>query len=183
MSSGRSLAYVAAGQIPPAAPPPNSTGAIGWVRANLFPGPVNSLMTIISIAVVLLLLPPIIDWAFLKGVWNATSLQNCREIIVATHGEGAKGACWAVINERFNQFLFGFYPSELYWRPSLAFFLLLAALAPVLFSDLPFRRALLVHAALFPLIAVFLIWGGSIWGKLLVLAGPMIGRPSPGRAG
>ena len=175
MSVGEHVAFVAAGQIPPAPPPSNSTGAIGWLRENLFAGPINTLLTVISFAVIILLVPPIIDWAFLKGVWNATSLQNCREIIVAEFGEGSKGACWAVINERFNQFLFGFYPSELYWRPILTFLLLLLALAPVLFPNLPGRKALLIHAALFPVIAVFLIWGGTIWGKLLVVAGPMLG--------
>jgi general L-amino acid transport system permease protein len=85
-------------------------------------------------------------------------LSACREIIVAAHGEGATGACWAVINERLNQFLFGFYPPELYWRPILAFVLLFVALAPVLFSNLP--RQMLWFSAVFPIIAYFLLWGG-----------------------
>jgi general L-amino acid transport system permease protein len=63
-----------------------------------------------------------------------------------------------VINERFNQFMFGFYPSELYWRPILAFVLLFVALAPVLFNSLP--RRMLWFSAVYPIIAYFLIWGG-----------------------
>ena len=43
------------------------------------------------------------------------------------------GACWAVIRERWHQFIFGFYPQDLYWRPILAFGLLFVALAPVLY--------------------------------------------------
>jgi general L-amino acid transport system permease protein len=156
MTNEHSVAFVASGQIPPSPPPANMTGPIGWVRENLFDGMVNSILTLASIAVIVLLVPPIIDWAFLKGVWNATSLGNCREIVAATHGEGASGACWAVINERFNQFLFGFYPPELYWRPILTFVLLFVAIAPVLFSSLP--RQMLWFSLAFPLVAAVLLF-------------------------
>ena len=139
MSSDRSIAFVASGQIPQSPPPANLTGPVGWVRENLFDGILNSILTLASIAVIVMVVPPIIDWAFLKGVWNATSLGNCREIVAATHGEGASGACWAVINERIYQFLFGFYPPELYWRPILAFALMFVALAPVLFLSCVLR--------------------------------------------
>ena len=157
-SSDTDFAFVASGQIDPSPPPPNTTGMMGWARENLFDGWLNSILTVVSIAVVLLVVPPILDWAFLKGVWNASSLSQCREIIAAAHGEGTHGACWAVINERINQFLFGFYPSELYWRPILAFVLFFVALAPVLFSSVP--RVLLWFSAAYPIIGYFLIWGG-----------------------
>jgi general L-amino acid transport system permease protein len=65
-----------------------------------------------------------------------------------------------VINERFNQFMFGFYPSELYWRPVLAFVLMGFAAVPVLFDHVPYRKYGLMYAATFPIIAYFLIWGG-----------------------
>ena len=158
MSSDRSIAYVAAGQIPPSAPPANLTGPVGWVRENLFDGIVNSILTLVSIAIVVMVVPPILDWAFLKGVWNASSLGECREIVIATHGEGASGACWAVIHERIYQFLFGSYPAELYWRPILAFVLLFVALTPVLFNSAP--RQMLWFSLAYPVIAFLLIWGG-----------------------
>jgi general L-amino acid transport system permease protein len=158
MSSTRNIAFVATGPIPTAAPPANTSGPVSWLRENLFDGVVNSILTLISVAAIVLLAPPLIDWAVLKSVWNATSLTECRQIIAATHGEGVTGACWAVINERFNQFMFGFYPSELYWRPILAFVLLFVALAPVLFNSLP--RRMLWFSAVYPIIAYFLIWGG-----------------------
>jgi general L-amino acid transport system permease protein len=158
MSSDRSIAFVASGQIPPSAPPANLTGPIGWVKQNLFDGILNSILTLASIAVIVMVIPPLIDWAFLKGVWNAGSLGECREIIASTYGEGASGACWAVIHERIYQFLFGFYPPELYWRPILAFVLLFVAIAPVLFSSLP--RQMLWFSFAYPVIAILLIWGG-----------------------
>jgi len=158
MSSERSVAFVASGQIPASPPPASEVGPIHWLRANLFDGVVNSILTLASIAAIVLIVPPLIDWIFLKGVWNADSLGGCREVIAATHGEGIHGACWAVINERFNQFMFGFYPADLYWRPLLAFALMFVALAPVLFSGLP--RKMLWLSAAYPVVAYFLIWGG-----------------------
>lgn len=86
--------------------------------------------------------------------------------------EGYGGACIAVIRERFWQFVFGFYPAELYWRPTLAFALLIVALWPVMFETAP--RKLLILSAVYPVLAYWLIWGGTIWGPLLVLAGPVI---------
>jgi general L-amino acid transport system permease protein len=158
MSSERTVVFVATGSIAPSPPPASEVGAVHWLKENLFDGVVNSILTLISVAAIVLLAPPLIDWAVLKSVWNATSLTECRQIIAATHGEGVTGACWAVINERFNQFLFGFYPSELYWRPILTFVLLFVALAPVLFNSLP--RRMLWFSAVYPIIAYFLIWGG-----------------------
>jgi len=49
---------------------------------------------------------------------------------------GAEGACWAILRERWHQFLFGFYPMDAYWRPVLAFGLMLMALAPALYYGL-----------------------------------------------
>ncbi len=158
MNSDRKIAYVAAGPIPPSKPPASEVGVIHWLKENLFDGVVNSILTVVSIVAIVLVVPPLFDWIFLKGVWNAGSLTGCREVIAAAHGEGVQGACWAVINERFNQFLFGFYPSELYWRPILTFVLLFVALAPILFYSLP--RRMLWFSAVYPIIAYFLIWGG-----------------------
>ena len=162
------VAYVAESQIPPSPPPASEVGIWHWARANLFPGPLNTILTILSIIFLAVTLPGLIQWAFIDAVWNASSLNECREIARA-NGVEHGFACWAVINERFNQFMFGFYPSELYWRPILAFILLLVALAPVLFSAIP--RQLLLFSALYPVVAYWLIWGGSIWGPVAVLAG------------
>ncbi len=160
MSSERTIAFVATGQIPPSPPPTSEVGPIHWLRENLFDGVVNSILTVVSILAIVLIVPPLFDWVFLKGVWNADSLGGCREVIAAAHGEGVEGACWAVINERFNQFMFGFYPPELYWRPLLAFALMGFAAVPVLFDHVPYRKYGLMYSATFPIIAYFLIWGG-----------------------
>ncbi|MEM8992563.1 MAG: amino acid ABC transporter permease [Pseudomonadota bacterium] len=163
----RNVSFVASGQIPPSPPPAATTGVMGWLKENLFSGPVNSAVTVICIGLVLWFLPGVIQWAFVDGVWIASSLKECREI-------NAAGACWAVIVERFDQFIYGFYPEELRWRPNLAFVLLLVALVPALFDNVPYRGLGLMFSALYPVVAYFLIWGGSVWGPLLLLAAPMV---------
>jgi len=160
MSSERTIAFVATGQIPPSPPPASEVGPIHWLKENLFDGVVNSILTVVSIVAIVLIVPPLFEWVFLKGVWNADSLGGCREVIAAAHGENVDGACWAVINERFNQFIFGFYPSELYWRPLLVFALMAFAAVPILFDHVPYRKYGLMYSAAFPIIAYFLIWGG-----------------------
>ena len=85
------------------------------------------------------------------------------------------GGCFAVLTERWNQLLFGFkYPSELYWRPGLAFVLLFVAGAPLLFyMYVPSR--LLILTGLYPFVAYWLIWGGSITVPLFALLGVLVG--------
>ncbi|WP_304189300.1 amino acid ABC transporter permease [Lentibacter algarum] len=148
--------------------PASATGVVRWLQDNLFPTWANGLLTIVSLYVIYLLVSSAAPWMF-NGLWNTQSLAECREVL-----EGATGACFSVLTERWNQLLFGFkYPPDQYWRPTLAFVLMFAALAPVLFFDLP--RKLLIITALFPFTAYWLIWGGTIFTPLLALLGVVAG--------
>ncbi|MEQ9695239.1 amino acid ABC transporter permease [Shimia sp. SDUM112013] len=159
-----SVAFVRTETIPESPPPGVASGPIKWMRENLFATPANALLTIVALYMIYLILSPTLPW-ILNGVWNANSLSECREIL-----NGTSGACFAVLAERWPQLLFGFkYPSEEYWRPVLAFFLLFVAAAPVLFFDLP--RKLLAFTAVYPFLAFWLIWGGTILVPLVALAG------------
>jgi len=130
------VAYVADTQYSEETPPASQTGAIAWLRENFFSSWWNTLLTLLSLAFLAAVLPGFLDWAVFKSVWTADSLRECRQIIAERFGEGAHGACWAVINERFDQLIYGFYPEELRWRPNVAALLLVVALAPVLFRTL-----------------------------------------------
>lgn len=217
MTKAENIAYVRTDMLDPAPPPPGTAGVLKWLRENLFAGPVNTAMTILAIYVVWSILSSIVPWVF-NGIWDAESLTECRAIRDARGLETA--ACWAVINERWLQMLFGFYPTddpllarwfyadELaaaggaevvfgggltgtqlvaftsamkddlnnstlfffgYWRPLAALILLVLAIAPVLYANLP--RSLLLFSLAYPFIAFFLLWGGSFWLPLLVAFG------------
>jgi general L-amino acid transport system permease protein len=166
------LAYARDVMLPPQEPPLTERGAVKWARENLFSSPLNIALTVIGTLVVFWLLKGILPW-FMNSVWNANSLGECREIIAAKAGQGAGGACWAMIRERWHQFMFGFYPSDLYWRPTLAFILMFMALAPVLFTSLP--RRLLWFTVIYPALAFWLLWGGSVWGPVTAMLGFVLG--------
>jgi general L-amino acid transport system permease protein len=162
------ISYVRSEMLPEKAPPIAEAGAVKWLRENLFSGWLNSLLTVAALYAVWWLAVQILPWLS-NSVWNAGSLSECREIL-----DGASGACFAVINERWHQLLFGFYPPEHYWRPLLALALLLGALAPLLFTGLP--RQLLWFSAIYPFLGYHLLWGGSVWFPVSVALGFVVGH-------
>ncbi len=163
----QTIAYVRDTMIPEQAPPLTEAGAIKWLRENLFSGWFNTVLTLLSLAVIWWSLAAIGPW-LVNMVWNAGSLSECRRIL-----DGTEGACFAVINDRWHQLLFGFYPSHLYWRPVLALVLLFVALAPILFTGLP--RKMLIFSAIYPFLGYHLLWGGSIWLPISALLGFVAG--------
>lgn len=161
--------YVRTEMLPEQTPPRGETGLVKWMRENLFSSWFNSILTLVAFAVLFLALEEILPWIF-DSTWNADSLGQCRET--------APGACWAVINERFPQLLFGFYPNgsggnpDERWRIGVAFVLLIVAVAPVLFDKLP--RQVIWFSAIYPFLGFWLLWGGTIWGPLMAIAGFVI---------
>ncbi|NIY99478.1 amino acid ABC transporter permease [Salipiger sp. HF18] len=153
-------------------PPLSQSGAYKWMRENLLSTPLNVILTLVSVWLIYSVLSHVMPWAVF-GIWDASSLSECRTIRDELYGADANVACWAVISERWKQLLFGFYPPEHYWRPVLAFVLFLVAISPVLFSSLP--RKLLAFSVVAPFILFWLIWGGTIWGPICVALGFVIG--------
>jgi general L-amino acid transport system permease protein len=95
-------------------PPVTSVGVIGWVRANLFNGWFNSLLTILTLYLMWEVVPPLVRWVFIDSVWNTTGAV-CRD---------ADGACWSIIATNFRFILFGFFPHDQHWRPLIAILIL-----------------------------------------------------------
>jgi general L-amino acid transport system permease protein len=106
--------------IPSRAPPVATQGVVAWVRRNLFDGWANSLATLVTLAVLVWLVPPLFGWSVLNAV-AAPDNAACR----AAHGAGA---CWGVVAEKGRLILFGRFPFEEQWRPLLACGLLIALL-------------------------------------------------------
>lgn len=162
----QTVLFVRDTMLPPSAPPRQQSGAVKWMRDNLFDGKMSTVLTLLSAAVVLWLAAQIAPW-LANSVWNADTLAECRQIV--TDAGGSTGACWAVVRVNLNQLIYGFYPADLYWRPNLAFALLVVAAAPVLFPAVP--RKMLWFSVVFPFIGFWLIWGGSLWVPVMVVAG------------
>jgi general L-amino acid transport system permease protein len=155
--------------LPPLAPPVGERGAVKWLRENLFSTPLNIALTVFGVVVVWWLVTASLPW-WLHSVWNAGSLGECRSIVTTTYGEGATGACWAMIRERWHQFLFGFYPPAEWWRPVLSFGLLFAAMAPVLFGGQKRKINILLGFVLTYLVIALWLAGTPTVPFLLALA-------------
>ena len=156
-----SVAFVRDTMLTPRTPPASQAGAIKWLRENLFSGPMNTILTILGVGVVVYLVNLGLPW-FLHSVWDANSLKECRSVIQATWGPDAHGACWAMIRERWSQFMFGFYPNVYYWRPILALLLLFVALAPILFAE--FSNRLMIAGGV---VAALVVWLAASYGEWL----------------
>ena len=116
----------------PSLPAPiSTTGVIFWLRANLFSSVTNSIITLVSIYLLYLALPAAINWLFLDATYVGETRKDC----------APGGACLAFIGERFNLFVYGFYPAELRWRVNLAAILLIVASAAVLWDTIQIGRA------------------------------------------
>ncbi|WP_068296204.1 amino acid ABC transporter permease [Pararhodobacter sp. CCB-MM2] len=163
----QTVPYVRETMLPQQEPPSSQVGAVKWMRENLFNGAISTVLTLLSLAAILFFGYELLPW-LANSVWNASSLSECRQIL-----DGATGACWAVIRVNWLQLMFGFYPPELYWRPILAFVMLAVAVAPVLFPSAP--RQLLGFSVVYPFIAVWLLWGGPIWGVTVAAMGFVLG--------
>jgi len=167
------VSFVRTEMLPEQDPPGSEIGAIGWARHNLFSSWINSILTILSFAAIYYVLAAALPWIF-QSSWSAKSLTECREVFIEAYGTTHGHACWGVINDRWLQLLFGFYPSHLYWRPVMALVLLLGALSPVLFSD-KVPSKVLILTALYPFVMPWLMWGGTIWAPICAAAGFGIG--------
>ncbi|MGH1578435.1 amino acid ABC transporter permease [Planktotalea sp.] len=162
------VAFVRDAMLSEQAPPITDSGVVGWVRKNLFPNVFSSILTVVALFLIYKIVSGAFPW-FANGVWDTPSLAACREVL-----QGQVGGCFSVLTERWNQLLFGFkYPEEHYWRPTLAFIGLFVAAAPVLFSAVP--RKLLIFTMVYPFVAFWLIWGGTILSPLMIAIGFVVG--------
>ncbi|MGB5867971.1 MAG: amino acid ABC transporter permease [Arcobacteraceae bacterium] len=143
--------------------PSTIQGPILWIRENLFPSITSSILTLLSLYFLYLILPPLFNWMIFDATWSGTKDQITND-----------GARWIFIYEKFNQFVYGFYPSDLYWRPNLILGYFIASI--VIFKtvkDIKIRAALFLF---FPIISFVLLYGGlglevvptSKWGGLLL---------------
>ncbi len=67
----------APGQHPDLPPPAGSVGFVGWLRANLFSGPLNSLATLLAAAVIYIVVVPIVNWVAVDAVVSGQDRRLC----------------------------------------------------------------------------------------------------------
>jgi general L-amino acid transport system permease protein len=126
---------------------------IAFLR-SCFATPFNAVLSALTVLLLVWLLPEFIKWAVIDAVWSGNSSKAC---------EGHDAACWVFIWLRFDQLLYGPYPTSERWRIDVVAALAVLAIALML---MPTRhtgaRKLIGLAALclLPLVAVPLLAGG-----------------------
>ncbi|KQR68833.1 amino acid ABC transporter permease [Rhizobium sp. Leaf341] len=173
------IAYVRRDVLPQEKPPSSDTSAFGWLRKNLFATPTDSILSLVALLAVVWYLPGALNWLFVQAVWTGADRSVCTTTVQGgIQPDGWSGACWAYVNDRFVQFMFGSYPRTELWRPLTVLAIAIALLVPFLMPKAP-RKGLnaILLLIVMPAIAYILLLGGwfglpyvetSLWGGLMV---------------
>ncbi len=87
-----------------------------WLKKNLFPDVKSSVLSLVILCLLVKALGGLMNWLVFDAIWEGTA-QTCRQ---------GEGACLVFIKEKFLFIIYGFFPRELLWRPTLAMILLIA---------------------------------------------------------
>ncbi len=160
--------------VEPEPPPVASTDTLRRTRARLFGGALNTMLTLVSAVIIVLLVWPTVKFLFIDAVWTGSSRVDC---LPETVGREV-GACWPFVKAKFAQFMYGFYPESEQWRVNVTYSLGAILLVPLLIPSAPFKGLnALAFFGVFPVLAFFLLTGGvlglahvetRLWGGLLV---------------
>ncbi|MEX1166181.1 MAG: amino acid ABC transporter permease, partial [Hydrogenophaga sp.] len=107
--------------IPARAMPGQSSGAVSWIKTNLFSNLPSSIGTLLLLLVVGWTFYNTFDWAVAKAVFSA-NLEACNSV------RGA-GACWGVVSEKGRLIVMGRYTDTEHWRPVIATAMMLGVVA------------------------------------------------------
>ena len=144
--------------------PSNARGVFHWIKENLFNSILSSILTLLSFYFIYITVPPLLDWMIFDATWTGTKEEITKE-----------GARWIFIIEKFDQFIYGFYPEELYWRPNLA--LALFVIYIIAFVKINNTRVKISLVLTYPIVCFILVSGGYFglehvptdkWGGLLL---------------
>jgi general L-amino acid transport system permease protein len=140
----------------PALPPPSSqVGIVAWLRSNLFSSVGNIVLTLLSLYLIWLVVPPLINWAIIDANFN---YGESRDACVKD------GACWTMIIARFWQFMYGFYPVDERWRVDVGLLLFFVPMVGLLIDRVPGKKFIAIFLfGIYPFIAFWLFYGG-FWG-------------------
>jgi general L-amino acid transport system permease protein len=161
--SNAATAFVRSSPIAAMPAPRSQSGAVGWLKHNLFSSPLNIALTVGSMLLVVWVVPPLVKFLIIDAVWDGASRIDC--LPRPEHPE--VGACWAFVIDRINFFTYGFFPIEERWRVDAFFALLAFGVGWMAWLDAP-RRDI---GALYFFIAM------PIASVVLLLGFPEIGLP------
>jgi len=175
MAAGADSFYLRTAPAQRLPPPATRAGALGWLRANLFSSPGNIALTLLCVAFIAWIVPPLLRFFVFDAVWSGSGRDAC----LATPEHPAPGACWAFVRVWSSYFVYGFYPIALRWRVDLFFIALAFGIAWLAWLSAPRRDIGAVYFfVVLPILSFVLLSGEpliglasvptSLWGGILV---------------
>ena len=134
--------------------PGRTSGALAWLKSNLFSSLSNSAMTLIMAVIAVVVVSYSAGWSIKDAVFGA-NLEACN----AARGVGA---CWGVVVEKGRLIVMGRYPQSEHWRAVIATILMLGV---VVMSCMPrfWNRSLLIMWPVM-LVVYFILMKGGVLG-------------------
>jgi len=175
MAATAGSAYLRTTPAEPLPPPAMRRGVLGWIRENLFSSFGNTALTLICIAFVAWVAPPLLRFLVFDAVWSGSDREAC----LASPQLPEPGACWAFVRTWFSYFIYGFYPLGERWRVDTFFAALAFGIVWLAWLSAP-RRDLgaLYFFIVLPILSYVLLSGApllgladvttSLWGGVLV---------------
>ena len=146
--------------------PQNLNGTLYWLKENLFATIFDTILTLSVILFLWWVVPMFLDWAVFNASFSGTTKADATGL----------GANWIFIKEKFNMFIYGFYPQEQIYRVNIVFGLFFVAVGLFKFVAKSFTQKSIVFL-IYPVVSFILIKGGYFglpdvptdkWGGLLL---------------
>ena len=149
---------------------------------NLVESISNSIATLLILAGLVTVIPPLVDWLFISANWAGATQDACTK----------DGACWVFVKAWSKQFFYGSYPAEEIWRINVCLIALVGVItasnmlskelrnkiAIPLFLALPFLSILILDGSWIGLEYVSTdYWGGFSLNVLLAAASIIVAFP------
>jgi general L-amino acid transport system permease protein len=151
-------AFVRKETLPQQAAPLSVAGPIAWIRANLFSGPLNTILTLLCIYLVIDTVPDLIRFYFIDAVWSGANRDAC----LADKAGRPVGACWAYVADRFQYFIYGSYPVSQRWRVNIVFAMFALGIVWLLWNRVPKKKlGFFYFFVVLPISAYVLLLGGA----------------------
>lgn len=145
---------------------PRHVVAWEWARANLFDGPINTVLTLATTAFLVWAIPIAVRWLVIDAVGFSGDIAACK---------ASDGACWAFLRVKGDVIVTGTYPFDERWRAQAASVVTLVGVAVALF----WRGGFLGLAGVFlgACLANLALLSGGIFGLVPVDATRWNGLP------
>ena len=147
-------------------PPISQVGIVRWLRVNLFSSRVNIGLTLAALYMLYIIIPPLLNWTIFDANFNFGEFSifgfEFGEVIATNTNCGRSAACWPFIYEKFDMFIYGFYPRDLVWRVDSVFAMtaMLFVIVRLVRNRKGSAKILLTTFVVFPIVSFYLIAGG-----------------------